>query len=47
MILDTIGLSSSKCVSNAGQGGKIEYVNGANLAGFKKIATAMRSFAIY
>ena len=29
------------CVANGSEGGYVNYVNGANIAGFKKVAEAM------
>ena len=36
----------AKCVSNGDSGGFVNYVRGANLAGFKKVADAMMAYGI-
>ena len=36
----------SRCVAHGEQNGKVNYVDGANIAGFKKVADAMLAYGV-
>ena len=36
----------ARCVEHGEQGGRVNYVDGANIAGFKKVADAMLAYGV-
>ena len=47
MLLDIMQGIHSRCIAYGDQGnGHVDYVKGANIAGFKKVADAMLAFGV-
>ena len=46
MLRDIMDGIHDRCLAYGEQGGHVDYVKGANIAGFKKVADAMLAFGV-
>ena len=46
MLRDIMDGIHGRCLEYGAQGGHVDYVKGANIAGFKKVADAMLAFGV-